>query len=282
MTFKERAFILENYAKLTVEEIAKKLGRTEETVRQFIRMNVPNIPSQRDVVSPPPKPPAEVTPVTIRQELRDSRAWQALKDEFTKDELKYFEEAYVKLMSQFKQQGVLASEETQIFLVIKFELLMSRNLKARAKALEDIARLEAMQADFLKGFMGDVSSMEKGDKETALKFEEQLQYSRSAEQSRTTEYVKLQERHDSLMKSLKSTRDQRIKDLESGKKDFLSVLKMFQDDEIRRREGRQMELVSMAGDAEYKRLGQLHEYADGSVDRPILSADTVDLTEDDE
>ena len=86
----------------------------------------------------------------------------------------------------------------------------------------------------------------------ALSLETQLNASRSAESSRTSEYVKLQERQDALMKSLKSTRDQRIKELEKSDMNFISVIKSLTNRDVQEREGRQMELMKMAGKKEYR------------------------------
>ena len=212
----------------------------------------------------------------IKKELRQSESWRVLKQEFSDEELRFFEEGYVKLMRQFRAD-VLATEETQIFMAIKLELLMSRNLQQRKKALEDIVRLEDMQRDHLGAFGGDVHQMSDQDKAFSLNLENQLLQAKQAEQSRTTEYGKLQERHDALMKGLKATRDQRIKQIEQSKTSFLGVIRMLQDRDRQEAEGREIELTRMAADKEYVRLGRPIRYDDGNYDSPILSADTVDL-----
>lgn len=262
------AFITDNAEKLEAVAIATALDRTVETVEEFIRVNI---------TEPRIRNPENEEKVSIRLELRNSEAWKNLKGEFTSEELKYFEEGYIKLMSQFKGDGVMASEETQIFQAIKFEILMSRNLKERRRCRDDISNLENIQTSFLSGFNNDPKNMGPDDKEFSLNLETQLNVARQSEQSRTGEYVKLQERHEALMKSLKSTRDQRIKQVESSKVSFLSVIKLLQDRDVQDRECRQMELMKMAGAREYTRLGRPMKYEDGNDDSPILSADTVDL-----
>lgn len=273
----EQQFIHDNAYKLTVDEIAKQMDRTAEMVEEFIKLKVT-----------PPKAAAipkvdDTEKVVIRQELRNSETWKNLKDEFIGDELKYFEEGYIKLMSQFKGDGeVKASEETQVFQAIKFEILMSRNLKERRRCRDDITRLEKMQEDFLARFKSDPSRMTDDQRDFTINLESQLTAARQGEQFRTNEYVKLQERHDALMKSMKSTRDQRIKQIESSKVSFLSVIKMLTERDVQERESRQMELMKLAGASEYKRLGMPMKYEDGNEDSPILSADTVDLGPDED
>jgi hypothetical protein len=115
------------------------------------------------------------------------------------------------------------------------------------------------------------------DKAFALSLETQLQVARKQEQDRTNEYVKLQERLDKLMESLKATRDQRVKQIESSKVSFVEVIKVLNRRDVQEREGRQNELLRMASEVEYERLGRPHRYEDNQEDSPILSADTVNL-----
>lgn len=266
---KELAYITKHASSMTYEQIALKLNRTVEVIREAAKLNAPpEAVAKNDGI--------EEEKVAIRQELRNSESWKRLKDELTTEELVLFEEEYVKLMSQFKGD-VLATEEIQIIQAIKFDILMSRNLKARQRALKDISRLEGIQEDLLRKFNGDISSLGDEDKNFIITLETQLQSAKAAEQDRTSEYVKLQDRHESLMKTLKATRDQRIKQIESSKVSFLGFLKMLSERDKQESEGRQLELMKLASETELKRLGRPHKFADGNEDSPILCADTVDL-----
>lgn len=265
----ERDFIVKNAGKLTDEKIAERLNRTQETVREYIRKNV------KPANAAGAFSPDEAESITIKQELKNSEKWKRLTQELTADEITFFEEEYVKLMTQFKGD-VLATEEGQVFDAIKLEILKSRNMIERRKARDDITRLEKMQEDFLKRFSGP-SDMSDEEKSLALNMESQIQAARSAEASRTNDYVKLQERLDALMRTMKATRDQRIKQIEQSKISFLGIIKALQDRDIQAAEGRQMELMKVATDKEYDRLGRPTQYDDNTQDSPILSSDTVDL-----
>lgn len=267
----EQKYILDMAGKVANAQIAKRMNRTEECVADFIATNY--VASQEVKLT---EDHALSERNGIRQELKNSLSWRQLKDEFMADELKVFEEKYVSLMSQFRDD-VLATEETQIMHAIKYELLMYRNLRARQRALQDIERLEETQKKFLERFAGDPSIMSDQEKNYALNVETQLVQARSAEQSRTSEYVKLQEQHGELMKGLKATRDQRIKQIESSKVSFLSLLKELQNRERQEQVGRRMELMHLAGEKAYDTLGRPHQYEDHSTDSPILSPETVDL-----
>ncbi len=179
-------------------------------------------------------------------------------------------------MAQFKG-NVLSSEETTVTQAIKYIILMSRNLIARSNALKDVGRLEQMMESLMAQYNYDPKQFDTQAKSLALNLETQLQAARASEQAHTNEYVKLQERYDNLMKSLKAMRDQRIKDVETSKVNFLGLVKMLQQKDMQDREGRNAELMRLSANKEYNRLGQLHKFEDGNVDRPILSADTIDL-----
>jgi len=268
----EMAYIKANAYAKPLEEIVAALNRSPDVVTKYIKDHVP--------------PPKAVTKaqvedaerVTIRQELRTSEAWKALKDEFFPEELKFFEEVYLKMMAQMSRDQVLSTEETQVFQAVKYEVLMSRNLRQRKVALLDIGRLEDMQRAFLDQFGGDPRRMNDAQRDTTIQMESQLNIARSAEKNLTGEYAKLQERHADLLKNLKTTRDQRVKLIEGENKlGFLSVIKELQRRDQQELQGRQMELVKLAGRAEYKRLGTPVVYENGDTDNPILSADTVDF-----
>lgn len=271
----EMAYIRANAYARPLEDIVAALNRSPEVVSKFIKDHVP-----------PPKAvtPAEVEQaerVTIRQDLKNSEAWKALKDEFFPEELTFFEEQYLKMMTQMSRDQVLSTEETQVFQSVKYEVLMSRNLRQRKQALLDIARMEDMQRSFLDQFGGDPKQMNDSQREQVLQMESQLNIARQAEKNLTGEYAKLQERHADLLKQLKTTRDQRVKQIEGENKlGFLHVIKELSRRDQQELQGRQMELFKLAGQAEYRRLGHPVPYEDGNEDNPILSADTVDLGRD--
>jgi hypothetical protein len=250
LTESDRHFIADNADKMSATEIALHLNRSIELIKAHIVNFRVSDGVKEDGA------------------LKSSEAWRALKLEFTELELRYFEESYKKLIEQFKGD-VLPSEETQIIQAVKFELLMSRNLKERRRLRIEIDRLEAEVNDFVS----EHPVMEPEHRDYLLNLESQATAARVSEQNRTNEYVKLQERHEALMKSLKSTRDQRVKQIDNVKVDFLSVVKMLADREAQERESRRMELLRKAGETASRKLAKPHKYEDNNEDLPILSGD---------
>lgn len=270
MSKEEQAFINENVTKLTPEQIAKTLDRNPNMIAEYVEKNFgANL--------------QEATPqeLTIRRELRTSAEWVELKRQFTESELRYFEEKYTTWLSQFKE-NVLPSEETQIFILIKNEILMNRNLADKQRASTDMATMHKMLDDIYARYAAG-AEMKDADKELAANLNEQLTASRAAMSVRTTEFIKLQEKHSDLMKQLKATRDQRLKSIESSKESFIEIMKSLMNEERRLKEGEHMELMRLAAEKERGRMSEFHTYADGAVDRPFLNSDTVGLeaTEDD-
>jgi len=260
----EMTFIKNNIKELGAEQTAKHINRTVECVCEYAM--------KKGIAYDNYVPELTIVQNQISEEFKNTPEWEILKQEFIEAELQYFAHRYSKLMSQFKQD-VLPTEETQIFQLIKFEILMNRNLKSSKRQLRDIHRLEKELTSLYTKYAD--TDMPDNEKSFAQSLENQLISERAGIQARSTEFIKLQEKHSSLMKELKGTRDQRIKNIENSKQDFLSLLKMLQEADFRETEGKQMELVKLAATKEVKKLGEYHTYADGTLDRPILSADTI-------
>lgn len=276
MSTDDHAFIRENAGKLSSEEIARQLGRRKEAVervlrdlaRKGVRRVAPSLAALDDEVG------AKEEVRAIKAELKDTEAWRRIRQEFTDDEIRFFEAQYTALMTQFKN-NVLASEVIQIFDLCKFEVLKSRNLSLRKQLRQEIDDLEEERAS-AQGGVG-YSELEPEARKTVNAIRNQIAEARRNEREYTTEFSLLQQRSEALMKSLKSTRDQRIKEFESDTDTILGLIKKLQNSEFQAVEARRMELMRMAAEKEMLRLGQPHEYEDGSWDRPILSADTVNM-----
>jgi hypothetical protein len=51
---------------------------------------------------------------------------------------------------------------------------------------------------------------------------------------------------------------------------------MLEDEEVREREGKEMEILSMATEKVKYKLQGYHNYQDGVVDKPLLTPESVD------
>lgn len=261
----EKDFARDNASKMAAEEIAKHLGRSPSAVRAFL---------SREGKDPAMPPEA----VSIKEALRASLAWKKLKDEFTTDELAYFEEEYVALLRQFKDD-VLKTEEQQIRKAITLDIFMRRVGSAKLRLIEDITRLDDWQRRAHREYKEQKAELTEDQRaakeEFLLNLETQLSSLRAAEAAKTREYNELDNRHQKLMEALKATRDQRFAKVESSRETWLGVLTELADEERRGAVSLQMRLMEEATAREQKRLGRHHVYGDGQADRPLLSEETV-------
>ena len=211
--------------------------------------------------------------IVAKHKLRKTRTWLQLQDEFNVSELEYFEEKYAQYISQFKED-VLVTEETQIFLVIKLEIMLHRNAKAKHGSSKEISRIVGIRDEFISTFKLS-APMKDHDRTYVLELDTQIQAQKTAEAARSGEFLKLEEKHQALLKDLKATREQRISRVESSRESFLAIIKKLQDQEERDSSGIHMELMKMVGEKEMDRLSEPHTYLDKVIDLPILNADTV-------
>ena len=92
----------------------------------------------------------------------------------------------------------------------------------------------------------------------------------------TNEYTKLLNEQQKISKDLKATREQRIKRIEDGKSSWTGLIRMLEDEETREKEGRQMEIISMATEKYKQQLSNYHSFQDNTIDKPLLTPDTVE------
>lgn len=259
MSREAEKFIIEHKNTFTADEIAKKLNLSLRSVNEVLDV-YGNLPEKN---------------TAWKQYLRRSIAWKQLKEEFSGEELDYFEEKFIALMEQFKED-VLTTEETQVFQLIKLEILMSRNLRQKQKIREHIEKFDKLQKSIVDKYGGDFTKLEEKDHNFIIELEKQLAGSRSAEQTTSKEYIELQKQHGDILNELKGTRNQRVKEIENSKVSFVGLVKSLMDRDKQEKEGRQLELFKLATQKEMDRLGSPFQYADKMIDLPILTSETIE------
>jgi hypothetical protein len=106
--------------------------------------------------------------------------------------------------------------------------------------------------------------------------ETQLSFARNSIANYTNEYTKLLSEQQKISKDLKATREQRIKRIEDGKSSWVALIRMLEDEELREKQGREMEILNMASKKFRENLSQLHQYEDNGVDQPLLLPENQD------
>jgi hypothetical protein len=252
---------------MTPAEIAAKLGRTEETVRQWFITVLHKSPDEDT-------PQEEVERRLFEKTVQHSPEWEALKSEFDEDELKFFKHLYAKLMVQFKED-VKATEETQIFTLIKYEILKHRNLVAVKESREKVTQLEDMVKQIHENYPDGPATMSDTDKSFLMNCQNQILSAQTADKANSNEYNHLTAKANALLKELKATRDQRISRLEQEGTTVLDLFKKLMDEDFRASEGRMQALATKATLKEKERFAELHTFVDGTLDQPLLTPETV-------
>jgi predicted transcriptional regulator len=262
----EQEFIRLHGDKMSAAEIGAALGRSAHQVETELLRTA----ADRPAAGPPEEPKA------VKAILRDSSLWKRLSLEFEDGELEYFEEQYLKLKEQFRED-VMPTEENQLVKLLKLDVYLSRNSVKQKKCNREIERLEKAQQELVKAKPVIDLFTDESTAAALTMLQNELNSAHAQHKSLTTEMVQLEEKHQKLMDQLKATRSQRIDKIETGKVDFLGVIRQITERETQEEAGRYIEMMKRASNAEYKRLATPHKYMDGVVDQPLLTPDSLEL-----
>jgi len=261
----EEKFIRDNIGLLSIEQIADQLNRTVKPVERYISEAKIGLKT----------PDEQENDKTLRQKLHAKTFWTEIERQFDKDtgELDYFEDTWIGLVKQFRED-VLPAEELQIKQFITIDILINRSMKERKRHIADT---EKLQTEVDREYQLD-EELRDGPKLANL--ETQLSFARNSIANYTNEYTKLLNEQQKISKDLKATREQRIKRIEDGKSSWIGLIRMLEDEEIREKQGREMEIMAMAVEKNKELLSEYHQYADDGVDMPLLTPETIQGKQD--
>lgn len=205
--------------------------------------------------------------------FEDRPEWAMLEEEFDDDELKFFKYRYVQYMDQFGKDDVLPTEEVMIFDLIRLEIQGQRTmgeirvLNTRNKSLQ--RQLEAAYAD-LEDAEPKTSAFKAAEAaKTKLEGEHgEIASTLRGLNMRNDAYM---QRKQKLLQDLKATRDQRVKAVEGSKQSFGGLLKALMQEEYRKKQAMDAELMRLALSKEQARLESEHTYMDGTIDHILLT-----------
>lgn len=211
--------------------------------------------------------------VRFREELHSHFQWESFKKQFTSDELIFFENSYVELVSQFNSD-ILPTERKQIFQAITLEIFMMRHNHERMMVQQSIDHLERMLNATWE--QKSPEEMTVAERESVANLEAQINALRQSSQSKTREYKDLSDKYSALLKESKGTREQRIQRATDGKQKMTDLLLMLEEEELRNRIGVDMVIMNKAVKKEEERLSELHTFMDGEVEPPILTPENIE------
>lgn len=266
----EKQYVLANVGKIGLAEMASSMNRSPIAIQRFIDAHARN-PGDALVV------PKRVAEEEVKSALRTTKSWLQLSQEFDQEELCAFEERYIALMDQFKDD-VMASEHGQIFKAIKLELMMHRNLVQQKRAMTEIEKWETIRGQFLRAINNETFK-EPAHMQPLTELDALLSGAMAAKQSLIKEYVSLDDNNQDILKSLKATREQRIEKNQMSKQSFTQLMHLLMERDVAEKEGRLAMQLKEQADKEYARLGREFQYTETEVDRPILNSETVNFAE---
>jgi hypothetical protein len=259
LSLDEEQFIRENINILSIEEIANNLNRNIDPIKRYI--------DEEQLYSLDDKSENEI----LKRKLHSKTFWNEVQRQFDQDtgELAYFEDTWVGLIKQFRED-VLPAEEMQIKQFITIDILINRSMKERKRHIAETEKLQKLvDKEYEK-------SEDQRDIPKLANLESQLSFARNSIASYTNEYTKLLNEQQKISKDLKATREQRIKRIEDGKSSWVGLIRMLEDEQIREKEGKEMVILSLATDKAKQKLYEYHEFADRKIDSPILSPEALD------
>lgn len=258
LSLDEEKFIRDNIQTLSIEQIADALNRNEAPINRYIDEN--------QLYAIEEKGENEI----LLRKLHSKSFWYEIERQFDKEsgELEYFENTWIGLIKQFRED-VLPAEELQIKQFITIDILVNRSMKERKRHISETEKLQRLvDAEYDK-------PEDQRDVPRLANLETQLSFARNSIASYTNEYTKLLGEQQKIGKDLKATREQRIKRIEDGKSSWVGLIRMLEDEEVREKEGREMEILSMATEKYKKNFSEYHEYQDNKIDKPFLNYESV-------
>lgn len=259
LSLDEEKFITENAGSMSLDDIAQALNRSTAPVQRYI------VEQNLDVTDDVKK-----TDKYLIKRLHNKPFWIEIVRQFDEEsgELKYFEDTWVGLMKQFRED-VLPAEELQIKQFITIDILINRSMKERKRHITDTEKLQKLVDEQY------AKPETERDIPKLANLETQLGFARNSIANYTNEFTKLLNEQQKISKDLKATREQRIKRIEDGKSSWVGLIRMLEDEAIREKEGREMEILNLATNKAKEKLFDYHTFEDGTLDRPFLTPESV-------
>jgi len=254
-----RKFMMENIDVLGYEGIAEHFNKNINTIIAFCRQNgiVPNI-----------KKDEYMRREAVKASLTLEKFWKETREQLTPEEREFFTDQYAEYMLQFEKTAPVShSEKMQLRSLIVNEIVLNRCMRRQIqfKKEADQISLEIMRATAA------------GDKSLENRLREQFDLKNSAFASFAKEAKEVQDRISVLNKELKATRQQLVDKLHAATSNFGGILKMLEDEQMREREGKQINIFRAAVEKERARLLAWHKYADDNLDVPLMTPETQEL-----
>lgn len=248
-------YMEENVGVLSIEEMALQLRRNAKTVRKYCTERL-----------------AYVEPKSNKFDIKRSPVWEELKLQLSEQELETFMYHWQNLMSQFSKDIPLSTERMQMVELVRIEILINRVMRklkdsdVTFKKTED----ELMQEKDKPVEMRDGPRMASLEMIIASINTSRVQISK--------DYKEFMSKKEEILRSLKATREARIKRVEDSKQTLQTWMSALLDNaEMRRSLGIEAKKQQLALYSELNRLSDYHTFLDGNLEQPILNHETIKI-----
>lgn len=262
LSLEEMAIIKDGAGNLPVEEIAESINRNIEPVIRYMQENGLMEKYQTE---------QEVLHAQIRTKLLEEKFWGYTKQNLLPHEVEFFINAWTRYIEQF-YNDVLPTEELQIKDLVMLDILQNRLMTSFKINGEEIVRMQKLLDLELEKRPDDPER----DKDAIKRYTELIRAAQESVQAYNKDNIKFLEEKARLLTGLNATRTARVKNLENLKVDWGSLMRRFETEEAREREGIEMELRKKAAFKARHDMGKFHTYLDGKVDKPLFNSDTVE------
>jgi hypothetical protein len=165
---------------------------------------------------------------------------------------------------------ILPTEELQLKEMLTVEILKARLLKENKMLADACVRYSSLIETEM------AQDKEARDRQLLAHYKAEMAQARSTIRDNLKTVREFSEKSTALNKALNTSRDQRTKDFEKSRYDFVGVLKLLQENDVRQRVGKEMELMKRARERAEEQLGNYYEYADKQLDKPLLTSETIE------
>jgi len=263
LSTKEMEFIRANVGVMEPAVIAAHLNRNPEPIIRYIARN--RVGKTFEEI----KGEAEKTEQQIFTQLKSKSFYKNLKEQLSIAELDYFADHWVSLVLQFNGD-LAASEEMELKELLILEILKNRETASEYGRMQLLDSLQSQIRDEMKKPLGV------RDQELIGNLSSQASSIKVASSAYIKNFKDLCDRAEKMRKALHASRQDRVKHLENAKVDFVAFLRLLEEHGEKIKVGKEMEIIRASKEKEQRRLASLHTFSDGKVDRPILSAETLD------
>lgn len=257
----EIQFVEDNVDFLSYEAIAKAINRAPNLVLALIK----NHRLGRAFLDEKAKNSTR-TGAEIIKALQEKRFYADLRYQLVGSELRYFEDHWIDMVSQFNGD-LIPSEEMELKELLIIEILKNReNAAERDRILER----EKLQAELRKE-----KALMAPNNTKIQQLQSELTAINASSSSHVRNFKDLCDRAEKIRKALHASRQDRVKHLENARIDFASWLRQLEDYGSKMRASREMEILKVAQEKERARLSQPHKFANGEVSLPIMNEDSI-------